>query len=193
MVDQHDPQSSNPVPPRRGFFSNGKGILVALLTVGLIAVVSTNVMSAFGQGFGSGFGPPWRSGWHGGWGGGPLTPAQIDDRIDRMTKHMAIELDATSDQQAKIASIAKAAVADLRPLREKAQAARAQAVTLLTAANVDRTAIEKLRAEQIALAETASKRIAQALADVADVLNPEQRKKVADWMASGPWARWHHG
>jgi periplasmic protein CpxP/Spy len=189
MVDQHDPQSSNPIPPRRGFFRNGKGILIALLTVGLVAVVSTNVMSAFGQGFG----PPWRSGWHGGWGGGPLTPAQIDDRIERMTKHAAIELDATADQQAKIATILKAAVAELRPLREKAQAARAQAVTLLTAANVDRTAIEKLRAEQVALAETASKRIAQALADVADVLNPEQRKKVADWMTNGPLARWHHG
>ena len=104
--------------------------------------------------------------------GGPLTPAQIDDRIDRMTKHMAIELDATADQQVKIANIAKAAVGDLRPLREKAQAARTQAVTLLTAPTIDRTAIERLRAEQIGLAETASKRIAQALTDAAEVLNP---------------------
>jgi len=56
-------------------------------------------------------------------------------------------------------------------------------------------AIERLRAEQIGLAETASKRIAQALADAADVLSPEQRRKVADWMALGRpwWARWHRG
>jgi Spy/CpxP family protein refolding chaperone len=126
--------------------------------------------------------------------GGPPTPAQIDDRIDRMTKHMAIELDATQDQQAKLASIAKAAVADLRPLKEKAQGTRAQAITLLTAPTIDRTAIERLRAEQIGLAETASKRVAQALADAADVLNPEQRRKVADWMARrGPWMPWHRG
>ena len=125
---------------------------------------------------------------------GPLTPAQIDDRIDRMTKHMAIELDATADQQVKIASIAKAAIGDLRPLREKAQAARTQAVTLLTAPTIDHAAIERLRAEQIVLAETASKRIAQALTDAAEVLNPEQRRKVADWIAfSRPWARWHRG
>ena len=111
-----------------------------------------------------------------------------------MTKHMAIELDATQDQQVKLANIAKAAVADLRPLREKAQAARAQAVTLLTAPTIDRTAIERLRAEQMASAETASKRIAQALADAADVLSPEQRRKVSDWMAVGAlWSRWHHG
>ena len=124
-----------------------------------------------------------------------LSPAQIDDRIDRVTKHMAIEIDATADQQAKIAAIAKAAVADLRPLREKAQATRAQAVTLLTAPTIDRSAIERLRAEQIGLAETASKRIAQALADTADVLSPEQRRKVADWMALWRpwWARWHRG
>jgi len=189
MVDQNDPKSSNPIPSR-GFFSGGRGVfLVALLAVGLLVGVSSNLMSAFGQGFGW-HSPGWRDG---GFGGGALTPAQIDDRIDRMTKHMAIELDATPDQQTKIASIAKAAVAELRPLREKAQAARAQAVTLLTAPSIDRTAIEKLRSEQIALAETASKRIAQALADAADVLNPEQRKKVADWMSHGPWARWHHG
>jgi len=108
---------------------------------------------------------------------------------------LAIELDATADQQVKVANIAKAAVADLRPLREKAQAARAQAVALLPAPTIDRSAIERLRAEQIGLAETASKRIAQALADAAEVLSPEQRRKVAEWTAFGRpwWSRWHRG
>jgi Spy/CpxP family protein refolding chaperone len=113
-----------------------------------------------------------------------------------MTKHMAIELDATADQQAKIAGIAKTAVADLRPLHEKAQAARSQAVALLTAPTIDRSAIEQLRAQQIGLAETASKRIAQAVADASEVLNPEQRRKVGDWVAvfdGGPFTRWHRG
>jgi protein CpxP len=193
MVDQSKPESSkaDQIPPpspqsgRRGTF------LFALLAVALLAGLTGNLLStAFGQGFG------WQHfGMHGGGVfGGPLTPAQIDDRIDRMTKHAAIELDATQDQQAKIATIAKAAAGDLRALREKAQAAHAQAITLFTAPTVDRSAIERLRAEQIGLAETASKRIAQALADAAEVLNPEQRRKVADWMAlGGPWSRWHRG
>jgi Spy/CpxP family protein refolding chaperone len=193
MADQGNIESSNPdqVPPssrrrgRRGTF------VITLLAVALVAGVAGSMLStAFGQG------QSWhRISWHDrGPFGGSLTPAQIDDRIDRMTKHMAIELDATQDQQVKLANIAKAAVADLRPLREKAQAARTQAVTLLTAPNIDRTAIERLRAEQVGLAETASKRIAQALADAADVLSPEQRRKVADWMAHrGQWWRWHHG
>ena len=166
--------------------------MLALVAVALVAGLTGNILSkAFGQG------DSWHHiGWHGGgFFGGPLSPAQIDDRIDRMTKHMAIELDATADQQVKIANIAKAAVADLRPLHEKAHATRAQALALLTAPTVDRSAIERLRAEKIGLAETASKRIAQALADAAEVLSPEQRRKVADWMAfpRPGWARWHRG
>jgi Spy/CpxP family protein refolding chaperone len=194
MTDQSNTTSPSPNPPpaqrcrgRRGLF------VIVFLAVAVLAGLTGNMLSkAFGQGFAwqhSGF-------MGGGFMGGPLTPAQIDDRIDRMTKHMAIELDASADQQAKIAGIAKAAVNDLRPLREKAQAAHRQAVALLTAPTVDRTAIERLRADQIALAETASKRIAQAVADASEVLSAEQRRKVADWAAAfdgGPWARWHRG
>jgi periplasmic protein CpxP/Spy len=194
MVEQSNgqPSQAGQIPPedhrrgRRGTF------LIALVAFALVAGITGNLLSkAFGQG------NSWHHiSWHdGGVFGGPLSPAQVDDRIDRMSKHIAIELDATADQQVKIANIAKAAVAELRPLHEKAHAARAQAVTLLTAPTIDRSAIERLRAEQIGLAETASKRIAQALADAADVLSPEQRRKVADWMASRRswWARWHRG
>jgi hypothetical protein len=62
----------------------------------------------------------------------------------------------------------------------------------LTAPTIDRSAIERLRAEQIGLAETASKRIAQAVADASETLNPEQRRKIADWLAAfdgGPMDR----
>src|SRR5215467_3125774 len=194
MIDQNNitPAGAGQ-SPASGVRRGRRGTLaIALIAVALVAGVTGNLLStAFGQGFG------WHGGgWHaaGPW-SGPLTPAQIDDRIDRMTKHMAIELDATADQQAKLANIAKAAVADLRPLHEKAHATRAEAVTLLTAPSIDRSAIERLRAEKIGLAETASKRIAQALADAAEVLSPEQRRKIADWMASGRpwWARWRRG
>jgi protein CpxP len=192
MADEINTQPPNPDPPSRTYRSGRRGMfLIALLAVALLAGLAGNMLStAFGQGYGwQHFGMR-----DGGMFGASLTPAQIDDRIDRMTKHMAIELDATTDQQVKLANIAKAAAGDLRALREKAQAARAQAVTLLTGPTIDRTAIERLRAEQIGLAETASKRIAQALADAAEVLSPQQRRQVADWIASGgPWPRWHRG
>jgi Spy/CpxP family protein refolding chaperone len=191
MVEQGNSKSSTTDQVSSEDYRRGRRgtFLIALFAVALVAGLTGNLLSkAFGQG------DSWhRMSWHDF--GAPLSPAQIDDRIDRMTKHMAIELDATADQQVKVANIAKAAIADLRPLREKAQAARAQAVTLLTAPTIDRSAIERLRGEQIGLAEAASKRIAQALADAADVLSPEQRRKVADWVAFGRpwWARWHRG
>jgi periplasmic protein CpxP/Spy len=190
MTDQSTSEPANSSQPRTCRPRRGGAFVIALIAVAVAAGLTGNLLStAFGQGFG------WRSWHHDGFMGAPFGPAQIDERIDRMTKHMAIELDATADQQAKIASIFKSAVADLSPLRDKAQAARAQAITLLTASTIDRAAIEKLRADQIGLAEAASKRIAQALTDAADVLTPEQRRKLADWTPpfGGPWARWHRG
>src|ERR1700736_5711636 len=145
MVDHNNTPPSNPdqVPTQTNRSGRRGMLVIALVAVALVAGLTGNMLStAFGQGFA----------WHhfgmrdGGMFGGPLTPAQIDDRIDRMTKHMAIELDATADQQTKIASIAKAAAADLRAMREKMQAARSQAVALLTPSAIDRTALGRVGA-----------------------------------------------
>src|SRR5690606_10107499 len=127
----------------------------------------------------------WHGGSHGGWHGrwhGPLSPADIEDRIDRALRHLAIELDATPEQQEKLRTIARSAVKDLLPMRDKARAARARAAEILTQPTVDRTAIEAFRAGQIALADEASKRLAQAVGDAAEVLTPEQRQKVHEWV-----------
>jgi len=64
---------------------------------------------------------------------------------------------------------------------------------LLAAPTIDRAAIEKLRAEQITLADASSKRMTQALADAGEVLNPEQRKKLAERMQKmGERRGWMH-
>src|ERR1700732_5583398 len=100
MADQSSPTSSSPNPPpsrgRKGVF------VIALLAVAVVAGLTGKMLTtAFGQGF------AWHA-WHdGAFMSGPLTPAQIDDRIDRMTKHMAIELDASAEQQAQVARLAK--------------------------------------------------------------------------------------
>ena len=194
MTDQSNIPAPGNVPPGRvGTRSKTVFVVMALAVAVVVGLTGSMLSAAFGQGY------VWR---HFAWQrdglfAGPLSQAEIDDRIDRMTKHLAIELDATADQQAKIASIAKAAVTDLRPMREEAQAARARAFNLLTAPNIDRGAIERLRSEQIELADTASKRIGQALADASDALTPEQRRRLADWIArfggGGPWPPWRRG
>jgi Spy/CpxP family protein refolding chaperone len=100
------------------------------------------------------------------------------ERADKGIRHLAIEINATAEQQEKLRVIVKAAVTDLLPLREQARDARERGRTLLTQSTVDRAAIEAFRAEQIAKADAASKRLAQALADAADVLTPEQRQQI---------------
>jgi periplasmic protein CpxP/Spy len=160
-------------------------ILIVALAGGLFGAFVT-------KSFSQGFGPPWHGG---GMMGGPMGQGFGPERADRMVRHLAIELDANADQQAKLQAIVKAAVGDLAPLRDKVLAARQQARALLNGATIDRGAIEKLRAEQIATVDAFSKRVAQTLADAADVLTPEQRKKLDDLLppAGGYWQPWRRG
>jgi periplasmic protein CpxP/Spy len=154
---------------RRGFFRRA-GIFAAVATIaGGIG------LHAQAQG-----GPGFRGGMFGGSGGGPMDAAQLDNRIERMLKHLYVEINATPEQQQKLAPIVKQAAKDLYPLRQQMQAARKQAIDLMSAESIDRAAIERARAESLQTAEAASKRFTQALADAAEVLTPAQRKELAD-------------
>jgi Spy/CpxP family protein refolding chaperone len=133
--------------------------------------------------------------WHRGGMFAPFDPARAAERADRAVRHLAIELDATNEQQERLRDIVKATVKDLVPMREQAHAARLGARELLTQPTVDRTAIERFRTEQVALADAFSKRIAQAIGDAAEILTPEQRRRLNDHFppARGfgpPWRRW---
>jgi len=162
---------------RRRFF---KRAAIATLIGGIAAGIG---IKAFAHGPG---------GWHrGGFMAGPLDPAQVDEHLERMLKHLYVEIDATDEQKQKLAPIVKQAAKDLLPLREKMQGARKQAVELLTGDTIDRAAIEALRAEHLQLAEQASRRIAQALADAAEVLTPAQRKELAARVEKHRRGSWH--
>jgi periplasmic protein CpxP/Spy len=163
-----------------------KGIMLVTLIAlfsGLTGALTTTVL---GQGPGFGY-------WHGDrpwFGHGWVDPAMINQRIERAIKHMAIEIDATNEQQDKIITIAKMTVKELQPLHEKMQGRRMQAIDLLTQPTIDRSAIEKFRADQLATADEVSKKIATAIADIANILTPEQRKVIADRL---PYlGAWHH-
>jgi periplasmic protein CpxP/Spy len=197
-MSEHDPQAAIPTPPpprarRRSVY------LLGALAVGLTAVavfVSTSFSDGLRHGlvnvrdmtvehaaFDGRFGPPL-----GGWDNllpNGVIEAFIDARADRMIRHLAVEIDATNEQQDKIKAIVHAAVKDVLPVRDKMLAARATARELLSQPTIDRAAIEKLRAEQIATHEAVSKQIVQAVADAADTLTPEQRRKIIDMLPPG--------
>ena len=169
-----------PARPRRRKFLLIAGVAAALGLGG----------AAGAQGYGHRFGPGMMGR------GGPMAmdPAAMADMADRGVRHMAIEIDATPEQQEKLRAIARDLVKDLAPLRTERQAAASRVRELLTQTTIDKAAIEKFRAEELAKVDAASKRVTQALGDAAEILTPEQRARLAERMprpGAGPF--WRRG
>ena len=122
---------------------------------------------------------------------GPIDPADLDKHLDRMLKHLYVEIDATEEQKRRLEPIVKQAAKDLLPLRENLHAGRREAIELLTQERVDPAALEALRAKQLGLADEASRRLTRAIGEAAEVLTPAQRKELAAHFARRH-ARWHH-
>ncbi len=102
--------------------------------------------------------------------------ADIEAGIERMVKHAAIEIDATPEQQERLIALATSVATDLKPVHDRMSGAGNQLHDLLLADTIDRAALEQLRAERLADAELISKSLVGALADMAEVLSPEQRE-----------------
>ena len=107
------------------------------------------------------------------------SPADVSAHVDHMLKHLYVEIDATTAQQAQIGPLVQQAVTDLLPLRSQLKTGHDQFVTALTQTTVDRNALETARASHLQLADQASKRIVQLLGDVGNVLTPAQRQALA--------------
>lgn len=101
---------------------------------------------------------------------------------DSMLRVLMSKVDASEEQQTRIKGIVSSALNDLGPLREKHRAGHKRAGLLLSQSHIDRTAFEALRVEKMQLAESASRRIMQALTDAAEVLTPEQRAALVEHM-----------
>ncbi|MEO8038124.1 MAG: Spy/CpxP family protein refolding chaperone [Betaproteobacteria bacterium] len=109
-----------------------------------------------------------------------MGPEAMRNRVEFATDWMLKKVDATDQQKVKVKEIVGGAVAELAGLRETHMANREALMATLTAETVDRARLETLRQSEVELAGRASQRITLALADVADVLTPEQRRGLAD-------------
>jgi periplasmic protein CpxP/Spy len=128
--------------------------------------------------------------------GGPEDQARM---LERRMDHLIKAIDGTPEQKAKLTALAQTAMSDMKPLHEQHMAARKKGMELLAAAAIDRSALERLRGEQMQLAEQLSRRMLAHMADAAEVLTPVQRSKMAEKMKSregrGGWGQHggHHG
>lgn len=108
------------------------------------------------------------------------SPADMSAHVDHVLKHLYVEIDATDAQKAQIDPLVKQAVSDLMPLRTQAQSAHAQFLQALTQSSIDRNSLEAAREAHLQLADQASRRFVQLIADVGTVLTPTQRQALAN-------------
>jgi periplasmic protein CpxP/Spy len=118
---------------------------------------------------------------HHGW--RQMDPEARTDRMEYMVKRMFSSVKATDEQKTQAGAIVRKAAADVRPLEQKLREQRRAAIELLARPAIDRNAIEAQRAQQAALRDQISRRMTQALADLAEVLTPDQRASLAKRMS----------
>ena len=116
----------------------------------------------------------------GGWGHHRMNPEAIREHLGVGVKWALEDVGATEEQQRKVTAIADAALTDVTALRDRHLANKEAFHEELTAASIDRAALERIRQSQLALADEASRRLVDALADASAVLTPEQRKALAE-------------
>lgn len=126
-----------------------------------------------------------------------MTTEEISSHVDRRVERILSRINGTAEQQKQISTIAKAAIGDLKAMEFAPQEIRGKVIELLSADTFDPAALETLRAEHVAKFDAASKRIAQAVSDAANVLTVEQRKQLVQRMSErgwhGGWRGGHHG
>lgn len=104
------------------------------------------------------------------------------EHIGRMIDHMLDGLHASDAQRGQIKQIAVQAAADLKAQAEAGRGLRQRGMQIFTAPNVDAAAAEQLRQQMLQQHDQMSRRVTQAMLDVARVLTPEQRAIIGQRM-----------
>ena len=102
-----------------------------------------------------------------------------------MIERIGSKVNATDEQKTKLTAIATKLNEGQAERQTAMQSMRQKSMELLSADPVDTNAIEQVRASQTAFMDEQSKRMSQAMVEVAQVLTPEQRAQLAKMMPAG--------
>lgn len=165
------PESERPARHRRrawGPFSLG-----LLVGAGAVAAFSfLNAAAAAHHGFGQGAG---------GWGlHGPAPAGAHLREPERVAEVMATLVDATPEQRERLVGVVRDTSRELLDLRGVLAAQRREIHRILGAPEVDADALEAVRAAHLEAADDASRRLVDAVVEIAEILTPEQRLRLVE-------------
>ena len=157
-----------------------RGLLYGLLgSAAVAAFVAARPIAAAVQGEGGGWhglGGRWLHRVHG--------PEAMREHVQVGVKWALRSVDATEDQQQKVAAILTGALDEAVKMRDRHKENREAIAAALAGSTVDRAGLEAARKAEMALLEEASHLVARTLADAAEVLTPEQRQELLDHVHS---------
>ena len=147
------------------------------------ALPSASTIASAGMGGFHGKGHFGRGHW--GHGGDPGEHAEL------AVEWMLRWVDGTPEQQQQLTEIVNGSIEDLHGLHERHGEHRDALIAEMSKPQIDRAAIEALRQDGMSMADEASARLVEALADAAEVLTVEQRVELIE-LAQRFHGRRHH-
>ena len=137
------------------------------LEIGLAALLGLGIVAAAGVASTR----PW---------GHDRDPDRMKKHADFAVEYALREVDATPEQIAQVKAIVGGALAQLEDAHAQHVANRDALVAALSQPEISRDAVQAIRAQELALADTASTQLVDALVDAAAVLTPEQRTELIE-------------
>ena len=156
------------------------GLIAALVAIVLLGGVLLS--SSFANAAGHWFGRHRHGGEE-----GRFDPERAHEHARLAVEWLSGYVDVDDAQREQLDSILSRSVDDLVELSQGHQSNRGAFVDLLRQPVIDRAALEEIRRSELDLAEEASRRLVDALADAAQVLTPEQRGQLVELAE-----RFHH-
>jgi Spy/CpxP family protein refolding chaperone len=170
-VNMDQERGTTPTGSRRRF-------LTGVLTGGLVGSLLAGGVGVYAT---VRHGPGWfrASHGHGGWHRHGVHDAETaSERAESATDWLLNRINASEEQRQQVKGIVQEAVQELLQIREQHHQHKQTWLEALAQPTIDRAALEQLRSTELQLADTASHRLVDTLADIADVLTPEQRSEL---------------
>ena len=128
---------------------------------------------------------PYSSGHHWGRSSADLSPEDLQEKTSNVVNVALRRIDASDEQRRKIKSILNEAAPDMLAFQRERQALVDRFIKAVEAERMSPDELASIRAVTVRLVERASDRSIDTVCKVAEVLTPEQRKKLVETLRRG--------